>query len=132
MIVFGSEYRTAPGHVFPGTSAQRLLEGGPIAVALAPAGLRDRGDLAIETVSAIAENGDPAPTETAASIAGAFGATLGERVDGEMGIVVVGSKPGTAAGRVTLSAAAEYLIEMLRCPVLVLPHGVALRFNPRE
>ena len=40
-----------------------------------------------------------------------------------MGLVVVGSKPGTAAGRVTLSAAAQYLIEMLRCPVLVLPHG---------
>lgn len=132
VIAFGSEYRTAPGHVFPGTSAQRLLQGGPIAVALAPAGLRDRGDLAIDTVSAVAENGDPAPTETAAAIAGAFGATLGERVDGEMSIVVVGSKPGTAAGRVTLSAAAEYLIEMLRCPVLVLPHGSALRFNPRE
>jgi nucleotide-binding universal stress UspA family protein len=47
-----------------------------------------------------------------------------------MGLVVVGSKPGTAAGRVTLSAAAQYLIEMLRCPVLVLPHGSALRFDP--
>ena len=45
VIAFGSEYRTSPGHVAAGTSAQRLLEGGPIAVAIAPAGLRDRGEL---------------------------------------------------------------------------------------
>ena len=130
VIAFGSEYRTSPGHVAAGTSAQRLLEGGPIAVAIAPAGLRDRGELAIEVVSAVSEEGDPGPEETAASIAAAFGATLETRVDGEMGLVVVGSKPGTAAGRVTVSAAAQYLIEMLGCPVLVLPHGSALRFDP--
>lgn len=130
VIAFGSEYRTAPGHVAAGTSAQRLLEGGPIAVAIAPAGLQDKSDLAIEIVSAVSEEGDPGPEETAASLAAAFGASLETRVDSEMGIVVVGSKPGTAAGRVTLSAAAQYLIEMLRCPVLVLPHGSALRFDP--
>jgi len=130
VIAFGSEYRTAPGHVAAGTSAQRLLEGGPIAVAIAPAGMRDHGDLAIKVVSAVSEEGDPGPEETAASIAAAFGATLETRVDGEMGLVVVGSKPGTAAGRVTVSAAAQYLIEMLSCPVLVLPHGSALRFDP--
>jgi nucleotide-binding universal stress UspA family protein len=130
VIAFGSEYRTSPGHVAAGTSAQRLLEGGPIAVAIAPAGLRDRSDLAIEVVSAVSEEGDPGPEETAASIAAAFGATVETRVDGAMGLVVVGSKPGTAAGRVTVSAAAQYLIEMLGCPVLVLPHGSALRFDP--
>ena len=130
VIAFGSEYRTSPGHVAAGTSAQRLLEGGPIAVAIAPAGMRDHGELAIEVVSAVSEEGDPGPEETAASIAAAFGATVETRVDGEMGLVVVGSKPGTAAGRVTVSAAAQYLIEMLTCPVLVLPHGSALRFDP--
>ncbi len=130
VIAFGSEYRTSPGHVAAGTSAQRLLEGGPIAVAIAPAGMRDHGELAIEVVSAVSEEGDPGPEETAASIAAAFGATVETRVDGEMGLVVVGSKPGTAAGRVTVSAAAQYLIEMLACPVLVLPHGSALRFDP--
>jgi nucleotide-binding universal stress UspA family protein len=130
VIAFGSEYRTTPGHVAAGTSAQRLLEGGPIAVAIAPAGLRDSADLAIDVVSAVGEEGDPGPQETAASLAGALGATVETRVNGHMGLVVVGSKPGTAAGRVTLSAAAQYLIEMLRCPVLVLPHGSALRFDP--
>src|SRR5438270_13402469 len=40
IVVFGSDYRTAPGHVEPPRSAQRLLEGGPAAVAIAPAGYR--------------------------------------------------------------------------------------------
>jgi nucleotide-binding universal stress UspA family protein len=129
IIVFGSEYRTTPGHVAPGTSAQRLLEGGPIAVALAPAGFREHGTVGVEKVAAVGEEGDPATQETAESIAVALGATVVARANGDTGLVVVGSKQGTAAGRVTLSAAAQYLIEMLRCPVLVLPHGVALRFG---
>ena len=131
LIVFGSEYRTAPGSVQPGTSAQRLLEGGPIAVALAPAEFSKRGDLSISTVATVVgDDGDPGPRETAESLAHALGATVVARGEGEIGLAVVGSKPGTAAGRVTLSAAAQYLIEMIRCPVLVLPHGAALRFGP--
>ena len=47
LIVFGSEYRTAPGHVDPQASARRLLDGGPVALALAPAGFAERGDFAI-------------------------------------------------------------------------------------
>ena len=34
----------------------------------------------------------------------------------------------TVTGRITISAAAEYLIELARCPVVVLPRGVALAF----
>jgi len=129
LIVFGSEYRTTPGHVQLGTSAQLLVEGGPIALAIAPAGFRNRADASIETVAAVSENGDPAAGETASSLAGGLGATIVPRAEGEAGLVVIGSKPGTASGRVTLSAAAQYLIELLRCPVLVLPHGTALRFR---
>ena len=128
LIVFGSEYRTAPGHVQAGSSAQHLLEGGSIAISLAPAGFRDRTGPAVETIAAVGEDGDPGPRETAASLAAGLGATVVPRAGESAGLVVVGSKPGTAAGRVTLSAAALYLIETLRCPVLVLPHGVALRF----
>ncbi len=36
IVVFGSEYRTARGSVRPGTSAERLLNNGPVAVAVAP------------------------------------------------------------------------------------------------
>ena len=40
IIVFGSDYRTPLGRAEPGTSAQRLLDGGPVAIAVAAAGLR--------------------------------------------------------------------------------------------
>jgi nucleotide-binding universal stress UspA family protein len=129
LIVFGSEYRTAPGHVQPGTSAQRLLEGGPLPIAVAPAALRTLAPLTIDTIASVGGPGDPGPSETAASLAKKLGATVVARVDEASGLVVIGSRAGTAAGRVTLSAAAQYLLELLRCPALVLPHGVALRFN---
>src|SRR2546430_7693190 len=38
IIAFGSDYRTAAGHVQPGTSAAHLLQGGPVAIAIAQAG----------------------------------------------------------------------------------------------
>ncbi|HWD84466.1 MAG TPA: universal stress protein, partial [Solirubrobacteraceae bacterium] len=40
LIVFGSDYRTTPGRAEPGNTAQRLLEGAPVAIAVAQAGLR--------------------------------------------------------------------------------------------
>src|SRR5207248_226211 len=40
IVVFGSDYRTAAGHVAPQHSAQTLLEGGPAAIAIAPANFR--------------------------------------------------------------------------------------------
>jgi nucleotide-binding universal stress UspA family protein len=40
LMVFGSDYRTSPGRAEPGNTAQHLLEGGPVSVAVAAAGLR--------------------------------------------------------------------------------------------
>src|SRR5436190_15013236 len=53
VVVFGSEYRTAPGHVQPGTSASHLLNGGPVAVAIAPAGMHDDPPAKIATIGEI-------------------------------------------------------------------------------
>jgi nucleotide-binding universal stress UspA family protein len=128
-IVFGSEYRTAPGHVDPQPSARRLLDGGPVALALAPAGFADESDYAVRTVAEISEEGDPCARETAQALASQFGATVVEHAHGTVDFVVVSSRPGTVNGRVTISAAAEYLIELTRCPVLVLPRGVAIDFG---
>ncbi len=128
VIVFGSEYRTAPGHVDPQASARRLLDGGPVAVAIAPAGFAEQAAYAVRTIAAISEEGDPCTLETAQALAAHFGATVVEHASGSVDFVVVGSKPGTVNGRVTISAAAEYLIELTRCPVLVLPRGVAVSF----
>jgi nucleotide-binding universal stress UspA family protein len=128
VIVFGSEYRTAPGHVDPQASARRLLDGGPVAVALAPSGFAEQSGYAVRTIAAIGEDGDPCTLETAETLAAALGASVAERAGSDVDLVVVGSKPGTVTGRVTISAAAEYLIELSRCPVLVNPRGITVRF----
>jgi hypothetical protein len=122
--VFGSDYRTAAGTVRPGTSAGRLLRGGPVAVAIAPAALREQPASRVARVGVLDE-GDDAAWRTVHSLATALGAGIaeeGERPD----LLVVASAAGTADGRVTLSAIAEYEIETGRVPVLVLPRGVAV------
>jgi nucleotide-binding universal stress UspA family protein len=129
MIVFGSEYRTAAGHVDPQPTARRLLEGGPVGLALAPAGFAELGDYAVRTIAALSEDGDPCARETAEALARTLGGTVSERPGRDADLLVIGSKPGTVTGRVTLSAAAEYVTELARCPVLVLPRGVAVHFG---
>src|SRR5690349_1468821 len=77
VIVFGSEYRTAPGTVKPGIPAHKLLLGGPAAIAVSPAGLRSNPALSINRIGLIDE-GDEAARQTAESLAGALGATVQE------------------------------------------------------
>jgi nucleotide-binding universal stress UspA family protein len=126
LIVFGSDYRTAAGTVRPGKSTDRLLHGGPVAVALAPAGLSSRGAVRVAQVGVLAD-GDDAAWRTARSLAGALGA--GIAVEGEAAdLIVVASSAGAPVGQVSLSAAAEYEIETSGVPVLVLPRGVAVEF----
>jgi nucleotide-binding universal stress UspA family protein len=127
-IVFGSEYRTARGHVDPQASARRLLDGGPIAVALAPAGFAERGEFQLGAIGAAGEDGDPCVLETAESISSKLGGEIAPQATANVDLMIVGSKPGTVNGRVRISAAAEYLIELAHCPVLVLPRGVAVEF----
>jgi len=129
IVVFGSEYRTAPGHVDPQRSARRLLDGGPLAVAIATAGLHEQAAPQVSSIAFVSENGDPSARETAEFFATAFGADLATRPSDGPDLIVVGSKPGGVTGRVTISAAAEYLIETVRCPVLVVPRGVAVHFH---
>ena len=72
VIVFGSEYRTAQGLVKPGISAHKLLLGGPAAIAVAPAGLREHPSVSVNTVGVISE-GDDAARQSADSLAGPWG-----------------------------------------------------------
>jgi nucleotide-binding universal stress UspA family protein len=129
VLAFGSAYRTAPGSVDPQPSARQLLDGGPVAIAIAPAGFAHVGEYAVSTIASVAEDGDPCPGETAEALATRLGATVAARGTGGGDLVIVGSKTGTVTGRVTISAAAEYLIELARSPVIVLPRGVALSFG---
>jgi nucleotide-binding universal stress UspA family protein len=131
VIVFGSEYRTAPGTVKPGISAHKLLLGGPAAIAVAPADLRSRPSVSVNTVRVIDE-GDEAAAETGRSLASALGAQVGEASGGPVDLLVVGSRPESPTGKVTLSAASDYVIETATQPVLVVPRGVALSFGSAQ
>ena len=128
MIVFGSDYRTAPGHVDPQPSARRLIDGGPVEIGLAPAGYGNRHHHTVNSIGAVGEDGDPCVLETAEALAARLNATVAARATGDADLLVVGSKPGTVTGRITISAAAEYVIGLARCPVVILPRGVALPF----
>jgi nucleotide-binding universal stress UspA family protein len=126
-IVFGSEYRTAPGTVKPGIPAHKLLLGGPAAIAVAPADLHSRPSVSVNTVGLIDE-GDEAAGETARSLAAALGAGVAEHDGGHVDLLVVGSRPESPVGKVTLSAASDYAVETATQPVLVVPRGTPLSF----
>ena len=126
IVVFGSDYRTALGHVTPGSSAQTLLEGGPVAVALAPAGYH-AGSGQIRTVGLSAAPGDDAALETARELAEAFEARV-TRDEPQVDLLVVGSRIESPHGRVMITAQAQRQIENATFPVLVVARGAALRF----
>jgi nucleotide-binding universal stress UspA family protein len=130
-IVFGSEYRTANGIVKPGISAHKLLLGGPAAIAVAPAGMRDRPSAGITTIGVLDE-GDEAARATADSLAAALGATVIQFSGSPVGLLVVGSRPESPQGKVTLSASSDYAVEAATYPVLVVPRGVTIRFEASQ
>lgn len=126
VVVFGSDAHTAAGSVAPQKSAERLLTGGPVAVAIAPAGFRDRKP-EIKRIGVLAE-GDADAEETAKSFASKLGAEVtdpGEGVD----LFVVGSAPDAPPGRLALSAAAGYAIETASSPVLAVRRGAPVKFG---
>jgi nucleotide-binding universal stress UspA family protein len=128
VVVFGSEYRTAAGTVKPGISAHKMLLGGPTAIAVAPAGLREHPSVSVNTVG-ILDEGDSAARETAESLASALGASVVEfKEGGRVDLLVVGSRPEAPAGKVVLSASSDYAVEAATFPVLVVPRGVAINF----
>ncbi|HWF24661.1 MAG TPA: hypothetical protein VG275_04400 [Solirubrobacteraceae bacterium] len=126
VVVFGSDYRTAAGHVDPGTSARRLLEGGPAAVAIAPANYRGLREATIRTVGVL--DGDPAARQTANEIADRLGANVVSAPAAKLDLLVVASRPEAREGHVMISAQAERAIEDAIVPVLVVPRGKPVRF----
>jgi nucleotide-binding universal stress UspA family protein len=128
VVVFGSDYRTSPGRVEPGASAQVLLNGGTAAVAVAPAGLRTRGHGRIEKISVIVGEDDDAAGRTANSLAERLGATATGTEDPQADLVIIGSGSSASDGRISLSSAARGKLDGARSSVLVLPRGVAVLF----
>ncbi|HWX74764.1 MAG TPA: universal stress protein [Solirubrobacteraceae bacterium] len=129
VIVFCSDSHTARGHVAVGNSAQRLLEGGRTAIAIAPAGLAQIADARLARVVAIGD-ADGGAARTAETIAGAFGGSVEPVVSDGTELLVVDSRPEAARGETAVSASAFHLIEGARSSVLVIPRGVVLPFEP--
>jgi nucleotide-binding universal stress UspA family protein len=129
IVVFGSDYRTAAGTVRPGVSAQRLLSGGPSAVAIAPGELAEQPGLGFDRIGLLADGPDLAAEQTAASLAAASGGTVVDAREGNLDLLVIGSRPEAEIGRVMPSAVTEYAIDLSRCPVLVVARGSAVTFT---
>lgn len=128
IVVFGSDYRTAAGQVAPQRSAQALLEGGPAAIAIAPANYRARHEHTVGRIGVMAGAGDDSALSTAHELAVRFGAAL-TNIETDCDLLVVGSRPEAHPGQVMITAQAQNAIENARQPVLVLARGVALHFR---
>ncbi len=121
LIVFGSDYRTTPGHVEPGTSAQHLLDGGSVAVAIAAAGLRTTPDGAIGSIAVpLAGAVNDVARDTANSLAQRLGATVVESSVDPVDLIVVGSQPDAQAGHVVIGGDVRTELDNARASVLVL------------
>jgi hypothetical protein len=126
-VVFGSDYRTTPGHVEPGTSAQHLLDGGSVAVAIAAAGLRTQLSSAIGSIAVpLAGPTNDVARETASALAAKLGATLREASAEPVDLIVVGSQPGASASHVVIGGDVRNELNPARSSVRVLAAGVPL------
>ncbi|MDE3133588.1 MAG: universal stress protein [Acidobacteriota bacterium] len=129
IIVFGSDYRTPLGRAEPGTSAQRLLEGGSVAIAVAAAGLRARPDAAITAIAV--PFGGPINDDaraTAADLAASVGAEVVDAGADGIDLIVVGSHEGAPAGRVVVAGEVRNELSSARSSVLVLPAQTRIEF----
>ena len=126
VIVFGSDYRTPAGHVAPQHSSARLLDGSPVAIAIAPANYRDQAP-DIRTIGVRAAPGDDAALDTARELAESLRASV-TRDERRVDLLVVGSRPEAPEGHVLVSASSARAIEDSTAPVVVVARGVPLRF----
>jgi nucleotide-binding universal stress UspA family protein len=127
VIVFGSDYRTAAGHVAPQKSTQVLLEDSPAAIAIAPANYRSEHATTFGRVGVVAAPGDDAAIDTARELGESLGARV-TRDEPHVDLLVIGSRPEARERRVMITAQAQKVIENATFPVLVVPRGVKVRF----
>jgi len=125
LIVFGSDYRTPAGRIAPQMSTQKLMQGGPAAIAIAPAGYFERP---IRTIGLLAGLDDGAAIDTAHAFANHFGATVTDTNYG-VDLLIVGSRAEAQTGQTLLSSQAENAIMGTGAPVLVVGRGVAVDFE---
>src|ERR1700685_2856988 len=92
VIVFCSDSHTAKGHVAVGNSAERLLEGGRTASAIAPVDLAERVEASgVQRIVAVGD-GDGGARQTADSLASALGASVEPVADDQTDLLVIDSR----------------------------------------
>lgn len=129
IVVFGSDYRTPLGRAEPGTSAQRLLEGGSVAVAVAAAGLRAQVGTAIKRIAVpFAGPVNDDARATAADLADSLGAEVVDAGADGIDLIVVGSQQGAPKGRVVVAGEVRNELGSARSSVLVLPAETRIEF----
>lgn len=130
IIVFGSEYRTPIGRAEPGRSAQHLLEGGPVAIAVAAAGLRTNASSVIQSIAVpVAGPPNTDARNTASSLAAKLGAKVVDAYSGSFDLMVVaGSVNGSPSGRVALGGDVRNELDSARGSVLVIPAQAPIAF----
>lgn len=129
LVVFGSDYRTPLGRAEPGTSAQRLLDGGPVAIAVAAAGLRAKPDSAIRSIAVpFAGPVNDDARATAAALAAKLGATVVDPNADSIDLIVVGSHAGAPPGHVAVAGEVRTELNSARSSVLVLPAETRIEF----
>ena len=131
IIVFGSEYRTAAGTVKPGISAHKLLLGGPAAIAVAPAGMREHPSARCQHDRRPRRGRRGRPGDRRQPCRGAR-RQVAEFEGSPVDLLVVGSRPESPQGKVTLSASSDYAVEAATYPVLVVARSVALSFGAAQ
>jgi nucleotide-binding universal stress UspA family protein len=127
IIVFGSDYRTPPGHAEPPTSAQQLLEIGKVAIAVAAAGLRAKPHATIASLAVLPTEDDGAAKKTAAALASRLDVDVLSADGAHADLIVVGSQPA-APGRLALSGRVRSALDSSRGSVLVVPSGKPVPF----
>jgi hypothetical protein len=129
VIVFCSDSHTAKGSVSIGNSAERLLESGHTAVAIAPVDLAERvGGAGIQRIVAVGDS-EGGARQTAEALASALGATVEPVANEHTDLLIIDSRPEAELGRISVSSSAKHLIEIATSAVLVLPRGAALQFG---
>jgi nucleotide-binding universal stress UspA family protein len=128
LLVFGSAHSRPSGRAHPGSAARRLLHGGRCAIAVAPAGWRERAQLGLSTVAVADDDGSASARRTAEQLASVGNTRIVHWPEEEAQLLLFASHPTSPAGKVMMSARAEQVVQSSTSPVVVLPHGVALTF----
>jgi nucleotide-binding universal stress UspA family protein len=129
IIVFGSDYRTPLGRAEPGTSAQRLLENGTVAIAVAAAGLRAKPENSIKSIAVpFAGPINDDARATAQALATKLGAEVVDASADSIDLIVVGSQEGAPKGHVVVAGEVRNELNSARSSVIALPAETRLEF----